>query len=131
LESSPGRGNLQLPAFEQHRGKAIHNEDFVKELDNPYWDWAITASFYAALHYVEGFFARKAPPVHSRNHEIRDDNVQRDPVLKRIYDEYRQLKDDSVAARYDARLTLTQADYEFSRKYLERIKSVILPTFPA
>jgi hypothetical protein len=118
-----------LPAFDQHLEKAVHNEDFVKEINNPYWDWATTTSFYAALHYIEAFFARKTPPVHSRNHEVRDDNVHRDPTLRKIYDDYRQLKDDSHDARYDARLQLTQTDYGYSKKYLDNIKAVILPTF--
>jgi hypothetical protein len=116
-----------LPAFEQHHDKAAHNEDLVRELNNPYWDWAITITFYAALQYVEAFLARKA--IHSRNHELRDDNIQRDPVLRRIYDDYRQLKDDSHDARYDARISHTQSDYGFAKGYLDNIKAVILPTF--
>jgi len=120
-----------VPAFHQHRDKAIHNEDFVAELNNPYWDWAITATFYSALHYVEAFLACKPIPIHSRNHEVRDDNIQRDALLTRIYDDYRQLKDDSHNARYDARMTLTQTDYAYAKKYLEKIKAAIVPTFPA
>lgn len=117
-----------MPAFEQHRDKAVHNEDLVTELNNPYWDWAITISFYAALQYVEAFLARKG--IHSPNHTVRDEIIQRDPVLRKIYDEYRQLKDDSHDARYDARVTHTQDDYGFAKKYLETVKMVVIAQFP-
>jgi hypothetical protein len=74
-----------MPSTEQHLAKARHNEAFLGTFDlaNPrYLDWAVTAIFYAAL----------------------DRAFERLQILKRnarIYGAYRQLKDDSRAARYD------------------------------
>jgi hypothetical protein len=119
-----------LPSTPQHRAKAENNEFFISELDNPFWDWAITATFYAALHYVEAYFANKAPALHPATHQMRDNYINSDAKLRSIYIDYRQLEDESRDARYDASITLSQSDATQSKRYLEIIKAVIVPLLP-
>jgi hypothetical protein len=61
-------------------------------------DWRLVMLHYAALHYIEGYFATRG--VHSRHHPDRDDNVQRDPNTQPIYGAYSKLKMFSHNARY-------------------------------
>ena len=95
-----------MPSKSAHLSKAAHNEQFAERLNKDssyadFRDWVVTAYFYSAVHYVEAFLAAKTPPIHSSRHRIRDDNIEQDPVLSKIYDDYRYLKDHSSNARYD------------------------------
>lgn len=119
-----------MPTTPQHRAKAENNEFFVDETGNPFWDWAVTAIFYAALHYVEAYFANQVPPLHPGAHQVRNSTVQKDARLTAIYVDYRQLEDESRDARYDAAMTMTQADVTRLKRNLERIKAVVIPLLP-
>jgi hypothetical protein len=90
-----------LPRKRDHLDKAGGNERFAQALDlgaSPNVDWAITALFYAALHYVEAYFA--TTNWHSVDHRARDSAIQRDNKLKVIFDDYSELKNYSINARY-------------------------------
>jgi hypothetical protein len=119
-----------LPTTPQHRKKAEHHEFLSTELNNPFWDWAVTGIFYAALQYIEAYFANQKPPIHPPTHVIRDSYIHADPKLSKVYVYYRQLEDESRDARYDASVTFTQADVTRTRTYLERIKAVVVPLLP-
>jgi hypothetical protein len=119
-----------LPTTPQHRAKAENNEFLTTELDNPFWDWAVTANFYAALHYVEAYFGSRKPPLHPATHQLRGSHIHADAQLSAIYVDYRQLEDESRDARYDASMTFVQADVARTRTYLERIKAVVVPLLP-
>lgn len=128
ISASPfSLGDLPLPKKAEHSGKAAQNDFFVSTLGNPFWDWAVTAKFYAALHYVEAYLATKNPTVHSRNHSVRDSNIQADPLLRTLYVDYRELESECHDARYDASLTFSQADVNRLERNLENIRKVIKP----
>jgi hypothetical protein len=116
-----------LPTTPEHRAKAENNEFLVETLENPFWDWAVTGVFYAALHYIEAYFAGRVPALHPPSHTIRDNHIHSDNTLRAIYVDYRQLEDESRNARYDAGMTFTQGDVGIAKGCLERIKKVILP----
>ena len=116
-----------MSSVQEHRDKAEHNEFLCDELDNPFWDWAVTATFYAAVHYVEAYLAHGASPKHSKDHTQRDSTIQNDAVLKTVYDDYRFLKLDSIDARYRPHIPFGQGDVERAKKYLETVKAVIVP----
>jgi hypothetical protein len=119
-----------LPTTPQHRAKAENNEFLGTELGNPFWDWAVSGNFYAALHYVEAYFANRKPPLHPATHQLRDSHIHADAKLSAIYVDYRQLKDESRDARYDASIAFTQADVTRTRTCLDRIKAVVVPLLP-
>ncbi len=90
-----------MPRKEQHLSKANDNEGFASSLDllkSINVDWALTALFYAALHYVEAYFATRS--IHSVDHRARDSAIQRDPNLRKIFNDYSELKNYSINARY-------------------------------
>ena len=90
-----------MPQKQDHVAKAKHDEEFVSSLDlatSPYLDWAITALFYSALHYVEAYFATMKR--HSPDHRTRDSAIQRDSKIRGIYNDYSELKNFSINARY-------------------------------
>lgn len=111
----------------EHIAKAENNELLADQLQNPFWDWGVTAVFYTAVHYVEAYFASRVPARHLPNHTIRDNYIHHDKKLHVIHGDYRQLYDDSRAARYDAGIMFTQPDVDMAKGCLERIKKVILP----
>ena len=112
-----------MPTPQQHREKAEHDEFFVAELKEPFWDWAITGLFYAALHYIEVRLAGQTPPIHPETHLIRDSHVHR--LLSTIYVDYRELEEQSRDARYDAAQNFTQQDFVRLQVNLARIKAAI------
>ena len=90
-----------MPSKNQHLQKARHDEEFVQFLDSTavkFTDWAATGLFYAALHYVEAYFATRG--THSPDHRARDSSVYRDKRLRQIYNDYNELKNFSINARY-------------------------------
>ncbi len=90
-----------MPSKDQHVAKANHDEAFVASLDlatTPFCDWAVTALFYAALHYIEAYFATKG--AHSLDHRARDSDIQREPAISGLYNDYNELKNMSINARY-------------------------------
>lgn len=117
-----------MPQKHEHVAKAKHDEGFVSSLDlstTPYVDWAITGLFYAALHYVEAYFA--AMRRHSPDHRTRDSAVQRDSRIKGIYNDYSELKNFSINARY---YMIPFSESDLRKNLLPRlanIKARILP----
>lgn len=87
----------------------------------------MTGKFYAALHYVEAYLATKNPPMHSRNHSVRDSNIHSDPVLRAIYVDYRELESECHDARYDASLAFSQGDVQRLEGNLARIRQLLQP----
>ena len=83
----------------------------------------ITVKFYAALHYVQAYFASrtgKAPLTHDR----RASAIQRDISISGAYDDYRYLEDLSRDARYNYS-NLQSGHIIFAEDCLTAIKSVV------
>lgn len=91
---------------EEHLRKAEHNEEFFTQFDinaTQFLDWVVTGIFYSAVHYIRAVAAKHRFTNISSYGEM-DNLFSRLSVFKRrrdIYKDYRQLKDDSRAARYD------------------------------
>jgi hypothetical protein len=115
----------------EHIAQARHNEAFLGTLDlrsSPYLDWAITVIFYAALHYLRAIFARNLITNIARYGDM-DKAFERLAVMKRnpgIYDDYRQLKDDSREARYNMWRPGPAEVIEFRDGELSRIREFVL-----
>ena len=110
-----------------HLDRITHNELFVSSLGDPFWDWAVTGTFYTAVHYVEAYFSKKTPPVHSSNHPDRDDKIKRDAALGILWSDYRSLKDQSRYARYEPHIPFSATDLKKAQEYLDTIKRAIAP----
>lgn len=117
-----------MPSKAEHRGKAEHNEFFVSDTGNPFFDWAVCGTFYAALHYVDAYLATHN--IHPHSHAIRISHIQRDSRLNAIYVDYRELLNESRDARYEPTITFVQADVNRVQHSLEAIKRIILPLIP-
>ena len=120
-----------MPEENAHRRQAEHNETFLAAWDlatSPYLDWAVTAVFYAALHYIRALAARH----HFTNvssYADMDRLFERVAVFRRrhdLYADYRQLKDDSRAARYDCRRFVPAEVAGLRDEELRRIRSFVL-----
>jgi hypothetical protein len=86
----------------EHVRKARRNEEFARSTGAPSicaLEWSVTANFYAALHYVQAYFATQNIPF--RLHTNRAIAIARDAGLKSIYQDYREMQDSSEAARYE------------------------------
>ena len=95
-----------MPSQAQHLKQAQHNEAYLASFDlakSPYLDWAVTAAFYSALHYLRALMAKYGYTNVSSYGDM-DKAFDRLAVLKQnpaVHDSYRQLKDDSRDARYN------------------------------
>ncbi len=120
-----------MPTKEQHLQQAQHNEAYLATFDlaqSPYLDWAATAAFYSALHYLRALMARYGYTNISGYGDM-DKAFERLAVLKSstdVHDSYRQLKDDSRSARYDM-WKPTGADVVDLRDEMVKIRDFVVP----
>jgi hypothetical protein len=113
-----------MPSATEHHNKVEHNRafvDYIGKADPPFRDWAITGMFYMAVHQVERYFDETVGQ-HCPNHTVRDTWVCRS--LRSIYQDYRDLKDLSIAARYDV-VSMTSSDVKDAEVLLETIENEI------
>lgn len=106
-----------MAEFQVHISQAQHNESLAQYLLSltkvQFHDWAITASFYSAIHYVEARFIDEADVNHSETSiPIGEDKkleytphgwrqrVVRDRFTKRTWKAFRKLRETSEIARY-------------------------------
>jgi hypothetical protein len=115
-----------LPTKAEHKTKAEHNEYFVSTLNNPFFDWQVTALFYAALHYIQGYFVAKGVNPPPSTHTIRNNHVANDKKLAAIYVDYRELQDESRSSRYGV-IAPNQADVTRLKGNLNTIKNLVMP----
>lgn len=109
----------------EHVGKARDNEEFARSLGAPTicaLEWSITANFYAALHYVQAYFATQN--VTFKLHTNRATAIARDAGLKTIYQDYREMQDSSEAARHEVN-GIRLDDLAHAEACLTRVKSAI------
>ena len=109
----------------EHLEQAEHNEFFVSQIDNPFFDWKLTGIFYSALQYVDAYLATQG--VHPTNHPNRTQSIETDPKLKPIRRDYRDLKNESRTARYEPPSIFNQNDVNIAQRRLDSIKKAILP----
>jgi hypothetical protein len=120
-----------MASVAEHLAQARHNEAFLGSLDlrtTPYLDWAMTIIFYTALHYIRGVLARHQVTNISTYGEM-DKAFDRLPLLRQnpgIHTDYRQLKDDSRAARYNMWRPANGDIVEFRDGELRRIREFVL-----
>jgi hypothetical protein len=117
-----------LPSKQEHVAKAEGNARFASSLslDDPARiDWALIATFYAAMHYVEAYLATQG--LHVRSHTTRDGYVGRDAHLKKIYSQYQDLKYYGYNARYEMNPFQSSDVTHYATPDLETIRGHIVP----
>ena len=110
---------------DQHLDKAERNEAFALTQDHSVAtpaEWAITANFYSALHYIQAYFVSVGK--NYVTHDTRDSALRRDPKLAPIYDDYRELKSLSREARYDCS-TLSKGHVKYAGERLGVVKTAV------
>lgn len=89
----------------KHIERAENNESFYNQFNlatTPFIDWAITALFYSALHYIDAYLAKyPAGGIHPASHGKREKFLACDNFTQNIYPSYRELRDRSEDARYN------------------------------
>lgn len=89
-----------MPTKDEHLEKASNNEQLAEVLATTakFRDWAVTAYFYAGLHYAHAVLAVYGQ--HPQSHDATAPLVKRNKVLGKIWVEYRSLQIASRNARY-------------------------------
>lgn len=120
-----------MPTKEEHLRQAQHNEAFLGTFDlatTRFLDWAVTAAFYTALHYLRSLMSRYYYTTVSSYGDM-DKAFDRIAILKRdpgIYDDYRTLKDDSWAARYNMWRPSPADVVDLRDNEMQRVKAFVL-----
>ncbi len=100
------------------------------DADEPsYPDWAVTATFYAAVHYVNHYFMRTVG-VAPRDHIARSSYLNRDSRTRTIAFEYGTLKSKCYQARYYCVQPTPQQACELLGNELEKVNSATLLNSP-
>jgi hypothetical protein len=114
-----------MPRDDQHRAKAELNEAFAGGLtiaDPTSEIWAVVATFYSALHYVETYLATHN--IHPQSHGARFTAIKKDVSLRDAYPHYKFLYELSLTARYCC-IGLPDKSYSKARPHLEKVKSEV------
>jgi hypothetical protein len=117
-----------MPAENLHLAQAQKNERFYSTFDlstTEFLDWAVITLFYSSLHYIDAYLA-KAQNYHPLTHSKRTPLVAREFRLKVIYSDYRKLKDESEAARYQIKKFKLEEVGNLEKGQFERIKHHLL-----
>ena len=109
-----------MPNIDDHARKFKHNCELLNsqelgKVENI--DWAVTLTFYAAVHLIEEYFASKQ--LHCKSHIDRNNCMMRERTLLRykIPPKYQTLYNQSIMARYEC--------VEMSAKHLEAAKEAL------
>lgn len=116
-----------MPSTDEHLKQAKHNEDFVGIFDlqsSPYLDWVLTSIFYSAIHYVEAVLAINGR--HPISHLQRNTFIDLYINNSNVYDDHRDLMEDSRDARYRC-ITVSETAINESKLKLENIKKHLFP----
>jgi len=115
-----------MPTLSDHVVIARRNETFCHYLlsEDKHLDWVVTAFFYSAIHYVEAYLARAG--THSQFHRTRDSSIARDVNIRPLYDDFNDLKNDSIQARYQGFVASRSDITSRIKPSLERIRERIL-----
>ena len=106
-----------MPSKADHPAQAEHNEYFVSQTDNPFFDWKVTGTFYTALQYVDAYLATQN--IHPPTHAVRLGHVATQAKLKAIHRDYRDLLNESRTARYEPPNLFKQADATAAQSRLD------------
>ena len=115
-----------IAVSKDHLAKSRSNETVASSFDLTITEgieWAITATFYAAVHYVQAYLVTRNGPITS--HTQRDSAIWRDGNIKPIYIDYQELKTHSRDARYEATPGFTTLDLAKQTQNLQKVKSAI------
>lgn len=93
-----------MPSRLQHLDQSSRNEKIAVSLlgranDRASSEWAIIALFYSALHLVDAFLA--SHDIHPKNHTDRLKYVSMTVDLSLVFENYRELLNRSLDARYN------------------------------
>lgn len=117
-----------MPSKDEHLEKAEGNEAFAPSIVHDTQtriDWKLIVLFYAAVHYIEAYFAATLG-IHLKSHVTRDSYVARDSNLKKIFSSYQHLKYFGYNARYEV-FRFTVKDIQEATNYLADIKTKLRP----
>ncbi len=114
----------KVPSKETHLEQYQHNRDFLEHGisdTNKFADWAVTVTFYCAVHIVEAALANMQ--IHSKNHKDRGEKIKNLRCHKlKIY--YKDLYSRSITSRYNC-ITQTSKDVEYALKDLKAIQAAV------
>jgi hypothetical protein len=124
-----------MPSVYQHLRQAVHNERFfgsVKALQPDSTDWAVTALFYTTLHLVTAVLHRLGCSDADVNRHAKRKNelAHKLPNEGQLYDDYRDLQDDSEGARYRCVGFSMQQVSDLETEQSARVKATVKALLP-
>lgn len=104
----------------------VYRLDMRSEVER---SWLVAALFYAALHWVEAYFASQGE--HGKDHRHRRDMIVADPALDQpFWRVYRHLADRSQDARYKLKPFAPAEVNDLQTHYLGAVKKHIAGLLP-
>ncbi len=116
-----------MNSADEHIERAERNEGFAGALNRTNAieaDWAVTALFYAGLHYIDAYFLSHGVK-RLRFQFEREGKSRETGDLLGIWPDYRRLKDMSLEARYEL-ANYSEADFVAAATALSRVGSHVL-----
>lgn len=118
-------GSESMPQPTEHIAQAEKNERLYERLvGTEFNDWAITALFYAALHYVDAYFVSQTG-VRPPNHNLRNRLVDRTLNQARVSPAYRELYRLSRKVRYETPSVSTDEAMQVNVRLFDPIRTHI------
>ncbi len=115
-----------MPSRSDHLIQSQYNEQIAPSLISSAPDWAVTIYFYAALHWVKAYFAKRGYSKLKTHSDIFDALRKDHQVSPITINKYWKLYKMSKQARYDC-LPATSFNVSDSQQLLSEIKRNIQP----
>lgn len=116
-----------MAAEAKHKDKYLENKSILENEMNvetsSHYNWIATIAFYAALHLVESELAKNG--IHSKTHSDRGNVVERYAAFRNIRNQYKNLHDRSIVARYEGS-NINKAKAEQALRWLKDIENEIM-----
>lgn len=116
---------------QEHLARALYNAALAAEYGRAlpkYPDWEVVVRFYAALHFVQGYFMTKNERFEAKRHDQREQAIRSSPELTKnpkFHLAYRRLQHVSEQVRYDPGFVAQQQHVEQARTDLTIVESVV------
>ena len=113
--------------YREHWEQGQQHEKFARTCTQS--DWAVVARFYAALHYVQAYFALQKN--YPQKHSDRNQMMRADPILGSVHLQYQSLEQASRQARYSCQQPNDfKSDLESLTQKMDNVRDAVAARLP-
>lgn len=110
-------------SWDDNKKQYLHNKKFIGKIDSEFDDWAVTVTFYAAIHLIEAVLSKKCNVTSVHNHDDRKRSMyENKEVFSECMTDYLMLQSLARTARYSGIARMGDKDALEAQTELENLE---------